>query len=67
MNLLKAPMISTIQMLAARGWSERCIARELKLSRKTVRRYAKYTTPSPGSEAVEGVESQVVSVKFRTF
>ena len=56
MNLLKAPMISTIQTLAARGWSERRIARELKLNRKTVRRYAKYTTPSPGSEAAEGSE-----------
>src|SRR5271166_6141978 len=56
MNLLKAPMISTIQTLAARGWSERRIARELKLSRKTVRGYAKYTTPSPGSEAAEGRE-----------
>ena len=56
MNLLKEPMISTIQTLAARGWSERRIARELKLNRKTVRRYAKGTTPSPGSDAVESPE-----------
>ncbi len=57
MNLLKEPMISTIQTLAAQGWSERRIARELKLNRKTVRRYAKYTTPSAGSGAVEGAET----------
>ena len=56
MNLLKAPMISTIQTLAARGWSERRIARELRLNRETVRRYSKHTTPSPGSEAAEGPE-----------
>jgi transposase len=49
-------MISTIQTLAAQGWSERRIARELKLNRKTVRRYAKGTSPSPGSEAAEGSE-----------
>ena len=52
MNLLKAPMISTIQTLTARGWSERRISEELGIHRKTVRRYAKCTTPSPGSEAV---------------
>jgi transposase len=50
-------MISTIQTLAARGWSERRIARELRLNRETVRRYSKHTTPSPGSEAVESSES----------
>jgi transposase len=58
MNLLKAPMISTIQTLTARGWSERRISEELGIHRKTVRRYAKCTTPSPGSEAVEGSESR---------
>ena len=49
-------MISTIQTLAARGWSERRIARELRLNRETVRRYSKHTDPSPGSGAAEGTE-----------
>ncbi len=53
MNLLKAPMISTIRTLTARGWSERRISEELGIHRKTVRRYSKCTTPSPGSEAQE--------------
>src|ERR1017187_6504309 len=56
MNHLKAPMISTIRTLTARGWSERRISEELGIHRKTVRRYAKCTTPSPGSEAVKGPE-----------
>ncbi len=53
MNLLKAPMISTIRTLTARGWSERRISEELGIHRKTVRRYSKCTTPSSGSEAAE--------------
>lgn len=52
MNLLKAPMISMIQMLAGRGWSERRIARELGVHRKTVRHYLKCTGVSPGSAEV---------------
>jgi transposase len=40
-----------IQMLAGRGWSERRIARELNVHRKTVRRYAKCTGVTPGSKA----------------
>jgi transposase len=53
-NILKVHEQNAIQELAARGWSGRRIARELKINRKTVRRYltarAKYPTLStPGS------------------
>jgi transposase len=57
MNLLKAPMISMIRMLAGRGWSERRIARELGVHRKTVRHYLKCTGVSPGSVGVAGDEA----------
>ncbi|MHB8744673.1 MAG: IS21 family transposase [Sulfuricaulis sp.] len=38
---------NTIQQLAAQGWSRRRIARELKLDRKTVRRYLDAVPKSP--------------------
>jgi hypothetical protein len=38
-NLFKVTEQNTLQPLAARGWLHRRIARELKIDRKTVRRY----------------------------
>jgi transposase len=46
-NILKVHEQNTIQQLAALGWSRRRIARELKLDRKTVRRYLSTTAKSP--------------------
>jgi len=50
-----------IHTLTSRGWSERRIARELNVHRKTVRRYAKCTGVSPGSDAAvgDGVQSEL--------
>jgi transposase len=60
-NVLKVNEQNTIQQLAAQGWSRRRIARELRVDRKTVRRYLAATPKSPtisppGSPAV--VESK---------
>jgi transposase len=52
MNQLKVNQQEAIVALWRQGWSQRRIARELGLSRETVRRYvaaAKKATPSPGS------------------
>lgn len=70
-NVLKVNEQSSIQQLAAQGWSRRRIARTLKLDRKTVRRYlnaaAKSPTIStPGSTGVHskspGISTPGVSV-----
>jgi transposase len=46
-NILKVNEQSSIQQLAAQGWSRRRIARTLKLDRKTVRRYLDAAAKSP--------------------
>jgi transposase len=46
-NILKMNEQSTIQELAAKGWGVRRIAREMKIDRKTVRRYLKAAPKSP--------------------
>jgi transposase len=57
-NILKVQEQNTIQQLSARGWSLRRIARELRVDRKTVRRYLQAaakspTISTPGSGAAE--------------
>src|ERR1017187_8021936 len=46
-NILKVNEQNTIEQLAAQGWSRRRIARELKVDRKTVRRYLEAAAKSP--------------------
>jgi len=54
-NVLKVNHQETIRSLHEKGWSERRIARELGINRRTVNRYgSKCTIPTPGSvEAAE--------------
>jgi hypothetical protein len=60
-NVLKVSIQEAIRSLAERGWTHRRIARELKLNRRTVARYAgpaKCTTistpgPEPGTKGRE--------------
>jgi len=57
-NILKVNEQNTIQQLAAQGWSGRRIARELRVDRKSVRRYLQAaakspTISTPGSAAAE--------------
>lgn len=63
-NVLKVNEQNTILQLAAQGWSRRRIARELKIDRKTVRRYlheaAKSPTIStPGSDEADDSKSPI--------
>lgn len=46
-NVLKVNEQNTIQQLAAQGWSQRQIARQLQVDRKTVRRYLVCAAKSP--------------------
>src|SRR6185369_11262819 len=46
-NILKMHEQNTIQQLAAGGWGVRRIAREMRIDRKTVRRYLKAASKSP--------------------
>jgi transposase len=61
-NILKVNLQEAIRSLRERGWSERRIAKELRVNRRTVRRYgavcaeAKCTISIPGSE--DGAESK---------
>ena len=63
-NILKVHEQNTIQQLKDQGWSLRRIARELKLDRKTVRRYATTiskspTISTPGSTGSEASKSSI--------
>jgi len=59
-NILKMAQINAIRCLLERGWSQRHIARELGINRKTVRRYAregpdgdsKRATPTAGEKSL---------------
>ena len=53
-NILKVNEQNTIQQLAAQGWSGRRIARELKVDRKTVRRYLQEAAKSPTISTRDG-------------
>jgi len=46
-NVLKVHEQNAIQQLAAQGWSRRRISRELRLDRKTIRRYLEAAAKSP--------------------
>ena len=55
MNRIKVNLQQSIQVLAARGWSRRRIARELQVDRATVARHLQAnaaTNPAPGSGGV---------------
>jgi transposase len=63
-NLLKVHEQNAIQELAAKGWPQRRIAKELNLDRKTVRRYVRAISKSPtiltaGSGAVAESKSPI--------
>ena len=63
-NILKMNEQSTIRELAAQGWGVRRIARELKIDRKTVRRYLQAdpkspTISTPGSVTPPGLKSPI--------
>lgn len=63
-NLLKVHEQNAIRELAAKGWSQRRIATELNVDRKTVRRYAEAGSKSPtistaGSEVVGEPKSPI--------
>ena len=56
-NILKVNEQNTIQQLAAQGWSQRRIARELNVDRKTVRRYLREAAKSPTISTPGSAES----------
>lgn len=63
-NILKVQEQKTIQQLAALGWSQRKIAAELEVDRKTVRRYLddvskSPTISTPGSPEVDPSNSPI--------
>src|SRR5260370_7061587 len=69
MNQLKMDIQQTISTLSRSGWSQRRIARELKIDRETVARYRRLARqlgePKPaispaGSEPVEGPNPAIV-------
>jgi transposase len=65
-NILKVHEQNTIQQLAAQGWSRRRIARELKLDRKTVRRYLATAAKSPTISTPGSGESAVSNAPIST-
>src|ERR1700745_4241487 len=63
-NVLKVHEQNAIQQLAAQGWSRRRISRELRLDRKTLRRYPEAaakspTISTPGSPEPPGSKSPI--------
>jgi transposase len=65
-NILKVNEQSTIQQLAAQGWSRRHIARALKVDRKTVRRYLKAAAKSPTLSTLGSAEPESRSPAIST-
>ena len=60
-NVLKVSHQETIRSLHEKGWSDRRIARELGINRRTVNRYwAKCTIPPPGSADEEEPKCTIV-------
>jgi transposase len=65
MNRLKVSLQHSIVTLAASGWSQRQIARQLGIHRETVGKYLrprdpKPAIPTPGSDASEGSEPAIL-------
>ena len=59
-NVLKMAKVNSIQVLHARGWSQRRIARELGVHRETVARYVQRTEGGPrdGPHAAAAAQNQ---------
>jgi len=58
-NVLKVSNQETIRNLHEKGWSERRIARELGINRRTVNRYVSKCTTIPPTGSAEGMDVKV--------